>query len=220
MKTAPPHSSTVHTPQQSRSQQTLDRLLNAAEQLLAKKPFEEITVADIVRKARSSVGAFYARFSNKDALLAPLYDRYDDELSKKLDAQLRRSARKSTSLQQLALFSVTTCVETYRQQRWLMRALGFHSRMNPQAISEEKRSRRTKLHRRWGQLFLKHRREIRHPDPESAVEFAVYFTAAAARDKILFGDAPHASATDISDDALIRELTRAFVTYLGAKPDS
>lgn len=210
----------VQQPQQDRSQATLDRLLDAAEALLGKKPFEEITVADIVRKARSSVGAFYARFADKDALLGPLYERYDDRLSKRLNTALTRKAKDSASLDDLASYTVGSLVNTYRTDRWLMRALGFHSRMRPQSISSERRARRTELHQRLGQLFLKFPEHIHHPHPEWAVEFAIYFTAATARDKILFGEAPHASATRVTDQQLTEELTRAFVAFLGAKPGS
>ncbi len=203
-------------PLQERSLKTQERILNAAEALLAKKPFEAITVAEIVRKARSSVGAFYSRFGSKEGLLTPIYERNDKRLRERMEELLERTETQATSLAELARFSVTTCVEIYRKNRWLMRAMGFHSRMNPEAISDELRKRRTALHRKWGQVFLKHRDEIRHPNPEAAVEFAVYFTAATARDKILFGDAPHASATEVSDAALIEELTRAFLTYLNA----
>jgi AcrR family transcriptional regulator len=37
-------------------------------------------VADIVREARSSVGVFYSRFADKDALLHTLDERFADEL--------------------------------------------------------------------------------------------------------------------------------------------
>ncbi len=54
-------------PCQPRSQRTQDRLLDATEALLATRPFEEITVAEIVRRARRSVGSFYASFDAKRA---------------------------------------------------------------------------------------------------------------------------------------------------------
>jgi AcrR family transcriptional regulator len=56
-------------PQQNRSRRTLDRLLEASESLLKRKRFEEISVAELAREPRSSVGSFYARFPGKDALL-------------------------------------------------------------------------------------------------------------------------------------------------------
>src|SRR3954447_2000622 len=63
-------------PQQSRSRATLDRLLDATAALLAEKPFDEMTVAEIARRAGTSVGAFYGRFPDKDALLDSFDERF------------------------------------------------------------------------------------------------------------------------------------------------
>ena len=55
----------VRPPQQARSQETLNRLLDAAEQLVAEKGFDDTPVAEVARRAGSSVGAFYSRFREK-----------------------------------------------------------------------------------------------------------------------------------------------------------
>ena len=59
-------------PQQSRSRETLDRILDAAEQVLAEKAFGEATLAEIMDRAGVTVGAFYRRFPDKNALLRHL----------------------------------------------------------------------------------------------------------------------------------------------------
>ena len=66
----------VRRPMQERSQRTLERILSAAETLILEVGFEGATVAEIVRRADSSVGAFYTRFKDKDALLRCLIDRF------------------------------------------------------------------------------------------------------------------------------------------------
>jgi len=63
----------IRPPQQARSQQTLSRILDAAEAILAEKGWEDASVAEIARRAGSSVGAFYTRFPDKDTLLAALH---------------------------------------------------------------------------------------------------------------------------------------------------
>ena len=62
------------------------RILDATETLLAKRRFEDISIGDIVRASKSSVGAFYARFPDKDALLGCLYERFRQEQAKLTDA--------------------------------------------------------------------------------------------------------------------------------------
>src|SRR2546430_7916872 len=63
-------------PQQTRSQETLDRILDAAERVLDEKSFTEATLAEIMERAGVTVGAFYRRFPDKDALLHLLDERF------------------------------------------------------------------------------------------------------------------------------------------------
>ncbi len=59
----------VATPRQARSEQTLQRILNACNALLAERPFEQISMQDIAREAGMSVGNLYNRFSDKEGLV-------------------------------------------------------------------------------------------------------------------------------------------------------
>src|SRR4051812_27414418 len=68
-------------PQQSRSQETLDRILDAAEQVLAEKAFGEATLAEIMERAGVTVGAFYRRYPDKNALLRHLDERFFAEMA-------------------------------------------------------------------------------------------------------------------------------------------
>ncbi len=54
------------TIKQKRSKKTYDALITKCFQLLKKRDFDSITVADLSRSAGYSVGAFYARFRSKD----------------------------------------------------------------------------------------------------------------------------------------------------------
>jgi AcrR family transcriptional regulator len=51
---------------QSRSKKTYDALIKTGFQLLKKRDFDSITVAELSQSAGYSVGAFYARFRSKD----------------------------------------------------------------------------------------------------------------------------------------------------------
>src|SRR5881398_1851649 len=75
-------------PQQTRSQETLDRILDAAESVLEEKSFSEATLVEIMERAGVTVGAFYRRFPDKDALLHLLDERFFAELYTRSDAVL------------------------------------------------------------------------------------------------------------------------------------
>ena len=68
----------VAPPQQARSRRTYHRLLEAAAELLADRPFDEITIDEIATRAGYTKGAFYARFDSKSALLRHLVARLTD----------------------------------------------------------------------------------------------------------------------------------------------
>jgi hypothetical protein len=101
-----------------------------------------------------------------------------------------------------------------------MRPLALYARQNPHALSPEDRSIRSEKHRAVCAFLLECRDEITHPDPERAVDLIAYFVAAIGRDKILFGDAPHASSVQIEDAALEEELIRMTFAYLCSVPTS
>jgi len=62
----------THPAKQERSRQTLRRLLDATSTLLQNKSFDDISITEIVESADSSVGAFYARFKDKEGILEQL----------------------------------------------------------------------------------------------------------------------------------------------------
>lgn len=54
---------------QSRSEQTLQRILKACDELISQKSFEQISMQEIAKTAGVSVGNLYNRFEDKDALV-------------------------------------------------------------------------------------------------------------------------------------------------------
>ncbi len=205
---------TIRTPLQLRSQKTLERILAAVEKLLESRSFEEITIADVVRKARSSIGAFYARFPNKEALLPVLYDRCTEELGAKLFSRLQKRPRKVNGLAETLAWGMDIMVDEFREHRFLFRAIGLYSRLHPEAISDEHLTNQVGARQPFVDFLLSHVDEIKHPDPEYAVRFGFFVTGATCREKIVFGS-PHAAATQATDQQLKQELTRVFLGYLG-----
>ena len=82
----------LYEPLQNRSRETLHRILEAAETIMANKPFEKITIAEIVKQAKTTTGSFYARFPDKEALLARLFDQHVSEIADGIDESLAEIA--------------------------------------------------------------------------------------------------------------------------------
>lgn len=66
-------------PQQERSRRTLDRIAGATEALLSERGSGDLTIQDVVARADTSVGAFYARFDSKQVAVAFVRKRSWDE---------------------------------------------------------------------------------------------------------------------------------------------
>ena len=56
-------------PQQNRSRVTAEKFITAAFKLLEKQTFAELSVGDLAKSAKRSVGAFYQRFGSKEEFL-------------------------------------------------------------------------------------------------------------------------------------------------------
>lgn len=70
----------IRPPRQARSRATLSRLLETARAMLTECEWRELAVTDLCDRASSSVGSFYARFRDKDALLESLATEAASEL--------------------------------------------------------------------------------------------------------------------------------------------
>ena len=204
----------VRPPQQARSQETLERLLDAAEHLVAEKGFEDTPVAEVARRAGSSVGSFYARFQDKDALLHALYERYYEQAIATADAALEPARWEGAQIPEILAAVVRFLVSIYREQAGLIRA--FVVRNHSDAEFQARRERLSHyVNERLSALLLARRAEIAHPQPERAAAFGLTLVFSTLESAMLFGELRSASLS-LSDDDLAAELTRAFLAYLGA----
>lgn len=204
----------VHQPRQDRSRATLDRIARAAEELLEHRAFNDISVVEIIERAGCSSGSFYARFPGKDALLPYLYERYDADLRPRVQAAMASVDWERLSLRETVDLLVARTIDMYAERRHLMRAIALFARARPHEIDLETRSRRGAVTDMPARLLVRFGSEFAHDDPLTAARIGFFMVAAAAREKVLFAEAPHASDTPLSDDALKAELSRMLFAYL------
>ncbi|GHG44666.1 MULTISPECIES: TetR/AcrR family transcriptional regulator [Amycolatopsis] len=79
-------------PQQARSRASLEKVLAAAEHVLAHRGHEEFTIGAVAEQAGLSVGAIYRRFDGKDQLLFAVKDQLLSRLETSVGEALRDSA--------------------------------------------------------------------------------------------------------------------------------
>ncbi|MGI9592337.1 MAG: TetR/AcrR family transcriptional regulator [Myxococcota bacterium] len=203
----------VRPPQQARSQQTLDRLLDAAEELVAEKGFDDTPVAEVARRAGSSVGAFYSRFEDKDGLLSALYERWLAEATATADAALDPARWEGASIAEILSTVVRFLVEIYRERGGLIRAFVLRNHVDPDFHARQQRLSHY-ISERLSALLLARRQEIHHPDPQRAAGFGLTLVFSTLESAMLFGEY-RTGALALSDGDLGRELTNAYLAYLG-----
>lgn len=206
----------IRPPRQARSQETLDRILDAAEALVTEKGFEDATVAEVARRAGSSVGAFYARFHDKDGLLYALYERYFEQATATADAALDPARWEGASIPVILRSVVRFLVEVYRERTGLIRAFVVRNHVDGEFRARQERLSHY-VNERLSRLLLARAAEIRHSDPARAAAFGLTFVVSTIESVILFGEM-RSNVLALSDDEMSSELTRAFLAYLGIDP--
>lgn len=204
----------VTPPVQERARRTADRIIKAVEDLLRARPFERITVQEIVTRAGTTTGSFYARFASKDALLPYLYARYDADLSQRSDALFAAVPWERLTLAEVVRGRVRALIAAYEERRWLLRTVALFARTHPESIPDTVISRRRAATERWLGVLDRFGTEITHPDPAQAFRFVMYMLTCTAREALLFADAPQARITPSLRESLEDELTRAALAYL------
>src|SRR5262245_50018865 len=123
--------SSARAPRQSRSRATLDRLLDATGAVLAEKPFEDASVAEIARRAGSSVGAFYGRFPDKESLLDCFDKRFFELARASCDEFFDSDGWNAASLDDSVALLLSLLVANHRRHQGVLRALLQRQRSDP-----------------------------------------------------------------------------------------
>jgi AcrR family transcriptional regulator len=204
----------VRPPRQARSHLTLGRILDAAESLLAEKRWEDASVAEIAKRAGSSVGAFYARFRDKDALLSALHERFVEEAMATADYAMSAQRWEKASITEIVRELVAFQVRIQDQRRGLLRAIAIRATESPELQIRGQRGTRH-IEDLFTRLVVARRHEILHPVPVVAAAFASRLIAGVTLQRLLF---PQASI-DAPGVSLVEELTHAALAYLGVFPE-
>lgn len=203
----------IRPPRQARTHRSLERLLDVAELLLRDKIFDDIHIREIAIRAETSVAAFYRRFPDKDALLHALHERRCEEALATADDALSPERWHGATIAEILCTIFPFMIDVVHSNEGLDRAI-YQRAMTDELMRE----RAMKLNRYVvagiSDLLLERADEIRHPDPQSAVSFAlvqatallIHYYTAGIRDT---GSAP------MSDALIAHELTTSCLAYLG-----
>lgn len=155
--------------------------------LISEKAYDNVSIAEIASSARISVGGFYSRFENKEALFGALQSRFAEETKGRIDAALAKDWSKA-SLRELLTFVVTNNAELYNKYRGVLTAVYIRTRVLEPGANEGLRSYNDTIVRQLETLILRKRDEISCQQCRVAVRTAVACMSAMLRDAIVFRD--------------------------------
>ncbi len=202
----------IRPPRQARTQQSLERLLDAAEVLLRDKSFDDIHVSEIALRADTSVAAFYRRFHDKNALLYALHQRFSDAAIATADDVLQDERWASAGIREILEKIVPFLIEVLRSQESLQRPV-YRLALSDEATRDSSLRLRRHVLGRLCELLLARRGEIKHPDPEHAVPFSLVQAGALMTEFYLTGMRDTALLPS-SDQKIAEEIVHSCCSYL------
>jgi AcrR family transcriptional regulator len=159
----------ARAPKQSRSRQSYDRMLDAAAAIIDEGGLAALTLSEVSRRSKVSIGSIYCRVEGKEALLRAVQARTLAQMDREFALMLTRVRRKEMPLRQLIPALVRELALFLRRHA---RLLGAFMQQAPSDPVIEAAGRKSWLQAAldFKLILLERRTEIRHPDPEHAAE--------------------------------------------------
>jgi AcrR family transcriptional regulator len=217
MATQPQPDPLIRPPLQRRSQESLERVLQAGADLLREVGYEGFTLQEVSSRSGVSVGSIYARAASKEALILAIYDRETARMreeNRRIELASRREDLHGRALVEALVHELAAGV--------LGNADTLRVFMHRAVVDENFWKRGSKGLRGLSATFEgalgAHRDEIRHPDPDLAIDMAFRLVYDTLARRISHGP-DFESDRQVADDVLVRELARAAADYLiGPEP--
>lgn len=191
---------------QERSRLTVNALLEATARILIREGFDKASTNRIAEVAGVSVGSLYQYFPNKDALVAALIDRHNQDVMQRIRDELAEAV--AEPIAQGVRKLVAVAVKAHRIDPRLHRAL---SEQIPRVGRLEKVEGFNRAYYALFKAYLESRQdEIRAVDMGLAAFVCVTSIEALTHTAVLH----HKMVTDEATEALVEEAERLVVGYL------
>lgn len=164
----------VRPPTQKRSRETLDRALAAGVALLREGGWDAVTVNEIGRRTGISRGAFYTRFTSKEALHLAVQDQVLETLEADQEQAFAGVRWQDLDAESAIGHAIGALCGIFERNGDLMHRMrtGF----TPATLERAARAAET-LDRQFTEALLSHREDFTVPDPEQAVRVCLHVIA-------------------------------------------
>lgn len=199
----------AHPAKQERSQRNLEKIVLAAETVLSRDGWDAFTMKAVADEAQASVGGLYRRFASKEQLLRAIKDNVltrADAMHREIGTYKAKSLHDAVSHYTRArIDALLTYVDILKKVLDAQRGDAMMENRGRQSVQIG-----FEMFRSVVSPFAK---EIRHEDPELAIEFAFYVFNASILRKM------HAYASEsvfehVDWNVMKREATTLLMRYL------
>ncbi|WP_199610233.1 TetR/AcrR family transcriptional regulator [Flocculibacter collagenilyticus] len=201
----------VIEPKQRRSQETQRKLLKALNDCLKDKFFEHISIQELADCAGVSVGTYYRRFKNKEALLPLLYQDFGQDLIAWIDELVEQQF---SSLEDAVCAMVEQTKMFLQSRKSVFRTLHLNSRLYPEFITVSTMGTRREEYQRMANILLRFESQMTVNNPHSAANMVIHTLVNGLMDKVLYPELTPAIASELSLDGYAKELPTMLIKYL------
>jgi AcrR family transcriptional regulator len=202
----------VRAPRQRRSRDSLERVLSAGIDVLAREGWEGFTIAAVAKAAGVSVGMIYGRFENKDALFEAIHDRFMAQVETLHVEGFEDAAWDELPTDQVIRKAVDVVAASFALNAAMLRVAMLRAAVDDR-IRRRGHSAIADLSRRFETSLLDRRGDFSHPEPRLAVEVCFRMVFATLSRRTMFGPT-FESSVELAWDRLVHELGSACVALL------
>jgi AcrR family transcriptional regulator len=201
----------IRPPLQRRSQESLERVLSAGFEVLKEQGFDGFTLHEVSRRAGVSIGSIYSRVPSREALIMAIYERVmewsDERAAIERDAS-RYDLAPRERIELLVQDMATAMLGHADTLRVFMRQAPLNQEVWNRGSEKSKATAAI-----FSEAVLERREDIRHPNPEAAVDMAWRMVYTLVARWITHGP-NFESGRPLSEEEMVREVGRAVADYL------
>lgn len=197
---------TVRTPQQKRSIETRNRIINAAMQLFSEKGFYATNSKEIAAAAGVSIGSFYSYFEEKEPLFLEILTNYSKEINTKIFTCMKKELCEEQNIRKILPIFIKTLLAAHNLSPKFHREVLVMMYSNPKVQKIMKQEEQLLIDYLVS-FFRIHQDQIKVKDIEAAALIIRQSTEAVIHSAKIFG-------TSIDESRIVSELTNMISAYL------
>jgi AcrR family transcriptional regulator len=210
--------SDLRVPQQSRSRQTMERLVTATLAVIEDRGLAGVTIPEIAARAELSTGSVYRRFVDKEALIRTAFLQLLEASQAANTAALPQDLFAGRSLNEALLALSRALIAQYRGRTGVMKA--FDRYLEEQTDDSFQRRALDLIEANMRRLALTlepFKGEISAKDPDKAITFALLSGVTLIEVQHLHSPLLWRRLLPLSDDELAEEVAQTMGAYLARK---